>query len=104
MNASIAETSNTQTGVMIEGISKPKSCNGCWFNHADCWCSITHGGIDRDDYSCDKPCPISNKSVAEIRQMIDDISGYLHLADFDQVELTPAEYNDKTQTSKTKFN
>lgn len=82
-------------GVTIDGISKPKNCRGCWFNSGDCWCSITHGGIDRDDYSCDKPCPIHNKSEVEIRQMIDDISGHLHLADFDQVKITTAEYNEQ---------
>ncbi len=44
--------------VIIEEYDNPKSCLSCPFSHDDCWCSITHGEIDRDDYSCDKSCPI----------------------------------------------
>lgn len=44
--------------VVIKGFNKPQNCFGCSFNHSDCWCAITEGGIDRDDYSCDLPCPI----------------------------------------------
>lgn len=44
--------------VVIKGFNKPASCFGCPFNRSDCWCSITEGFIDRDDYSCDLPCPI----------------------------------------------
>ncbi len=44
--------------IIIEGFDKPASCRSCPLNHSDCWCAITKGGIDRDNYSCDLPCPI----------------------------------------------
>lgn len=44
--------------VVIKGIDKPKSCFGCDFNMYDCYCKISHGEIDRDDWTCDKPCSI----------------------------------------------
>ena len=44
--------------IVIERFDKPTSCLSCPFNHSDCWCAITKGEIDRDDYSCDLPCPI----------------------------------------------
>lgn len=58
---------------VIKGFDKPKSCLSCPFNRNDCWCSITHGGIDRDDYNCDKPCPIKsfNSILDKIRAEID---------------------------------
>ena len=43
---------------IIKGFDKPKNCFLCPFNNSDCNCAITKGGIDRDDGSCDKPCPI----------------------------------------------
>lgn len=60
--------------VVIEGYDKPKDCYVCPFDRHGCWCSITNGVIDRDDYSCDKPCPIKsvnsvlNKIKAEIEE------------------------------------
>ena len=45
-------------GIYIKGTGKPKNCHVCNFNASDCFCRITHGGIDRDDWTCDKPCPI----------------------------------------------
>ena len=58
--------------VVIEGYDKPKSCLSCPFNRDDCWCSITHGEIDRDYYDCDKPCPIKplDNVLDEIRAEI----------------------------------
>ncbi len=44
--------------VFIKGFDKPKNCFGCDFNSYDCFCKLSHGGIDRDDWTCDKPCPI----------------------------------------------
>ena len=46
--------------ILIRGdIHKPKNCRRCVYNEDDCRCGITHDGwIDRDDYSCCKPCPI----------------------------------------------
>lgn len=44
--------------VFIKDMEKPKSCFGCDFNMYDCYCKISHGGIDRDFWDCDKPCPI----------------------------------------------
>lgn len=44
--------------VVIRGMEKPKNCRGCVFNFADCWCKHTKGSIDRDDMTCDIPCPI----------------------------------------------
>ena len=46
--------------ILIRGdIHKPKNCCGCVYNEDDCRCGINPGGyIDRDDYSCTKPCPI----------------------------------------------
>ena len=61
--------------VIIEGYDKPKNCYVCPFNRDDCWCSITHGGIDRDFWICDKPCPIKpfdnvlDEIKAEIAEM-----------------------------------
>lgn len=48
------------TGVFIKGLKKPENCRGCYFNNSDCWCGITKGGIDRDDYSNEKECPMVN--------------------------------------------
>ena len=47
--------------VEIKGFNKPKSCRGCPFNDSNCWCSITKGAIDRDDYTCRVLCPIEQK-------------------------------------------
>jgi len=44
--------------ILIKGINKPKSCFNCYFNMYDCHCKINSGKIDRDDWTCDKPCPI----------------------------------------------
>lgn len=44
--------------ILIKGINKPKSCFNCDFNMYDCHCKINSGKIDRDDWTCDKPCPI----------------------------------------------
>lgn len=44
--------------ILIKGINKPKSCFNCGFNMYDCHCKINSGKIDRDDWTCDKPCPI----------------------------------------------
>lgn len=48
--------------VFIKGIEKPKNCYGCDFNMYDyelnCYCKINHGKTDKDDWTCDKPCPI----------------------------------------------
>ncbi len=45
-------------GVFIEGLKKPKNCCGCYLNNSDCFCIITKGKIDRDDYSNEKECPM----------------------------------------------
>ena len=62
--------------VVIEGYNKPKNCYVCPFNRDDCWCSITHGEIDRDYYDCDKPCPINpfDSVLDEIKAKIEDES------------------------------
>ena len=44
--------------VVIKGMDKPKNCFSCEFNSSDCHCKINHGKIDRDDWTCDMPCPI----------------------------------------------
>ena len=44
--------------VIITGFEKPINCYECPFNNSDCWCNITRGRIDRDDWTCDKECPI----------------------------------------------
>lgn len=44
--------------ILIKGMNKPKNCHVCEFNSSDCFCKLNHGGIDRDDWSCDEPCPI----------------------------------------------
>ena len=44
--------------IIITGIEKYKDCYSCPYNQYDCYCQITGGGIDRDDWYCDKPCPI----------------------------------------------
>ena len=44
--------------VFIKGMDKPKNCFGCDFNSYDCFCKLSHGGIDRDFWDCEKPCPI----------------------------------------------
>ena len=51
--------------IIVHDINKPENCAYCYFNSSDCWCSITHGEIDRDDYSCDKPCPIEEVEVSQ---------------------------------------
>lgn len=45
--------------VVIKGFNKPKNCYSCRFNANNTWCSITSGVIDRDDYTCDVLCPIT---------------------------------------------
>ncbi len=50
-------------GVFIKGLKKPKNCYGCPFNNSDCFCSITKGGIDRDDYSNEKECPMKETVI-----------------------------------------
>ena len=45
-------------GVNIGAISKPRNCRVCAYNDSDCWCGITRGAIDREDYSNEKECPI----------------------------------------------
>lgn len=44
--------------VIIKGLNKFHSCRLCPFNNSDCYCNITKGKIDRDDYSCEYECPI----------------------------------------------
>lgn len=44
--------------VIIKGLNKFHSCRLCPFNNSDCYCNITKGIIDRDDYSCESECPI----------------------------------------------
>lgn len=44
--------------VIIKGLNKFYSCRLCPFNNSDCYCNITKGRIDRDDYSCEAECPI----------------------------------------------
>ena len=44
--------------VVIRELDKPKDCYDCHFNKCNCWCSITKGTIDRDDYTCSVSCPI----------------------------------------------
>lgn len=44
--------------VLIKGFDKPKDCFNCDFNMYDCYCKINNGKIDRDDWTCDKTCPI----------------------------------------------
>ena len=44
--------------VIIEGFDKPKNCYPCPFNNSDCWCNLTKGVIDRDDWYCSAICPI----------------------------------------------
>ena len=44
--------------VFIKGMDKPKSCFGCDFNMYDCYCKHSRGEIDRDDWTCEKPCPL----------------------------------------------
>lgn len=44
--------------IFIKDMKKPKNCFSCDFNMYDCYCKISHGGIDRDFWDCDKPCPI----------------------------------------------
>lgn len=51
--------------VVIRGFNKPKDCYNCRFNVNDCWCSITKGTIDRDDYTCDVLCPIEQLPDAD---------------------------------------
>lgn len=46
-----------------ERVHKPKNCRNCVFNDSNCWCHITKGIIDRDDYSCDIECPIKELPV-----------------------------------------
>lgn len=52
--------------VVIRGFNKPKDCYSCRFNDSNCWCSITKGTIDRDDYTCNILCPIEQLPKAEI--------------------------------------
>lgn len=60
--------------LIIKGLQRPKSCASCWFNRSDLYCDITKGTIDRDDFSCDKECPI----MEEEDTLYDfDISKYL---------------------------
>lgn len=67
--------------VVIEGYDKPKDCYVCPFDRHGCWCSITNGVIDRDDYSCDKPCPI--KSLDNVLDEIKaKIEGYRSTVDY----------------------
>lgn len=44
--------------VIVKGFNKPKNCYSCPFNDSHCWCSLTKGTIDRDDYTCNVSCPI----------------------------------------------
>lgn len=44
--------------VIIKGLNKFYSCRLCPFNNSDCYCNITKGKIDRDDYFCESECPI----------------------------------------------
>jgi hypothetical protein len=65
--------------VIIKGFNKPKNCHGCPLNRSDCWCSITKGEIDRDDYLCNKPCPITETvnaiPVEKIKEILDGYDG-----------------------------
>ena len=49
-------------------VNKPKNCLSCWFNISSIWCRLTGGEIDRDDGSCNIPCPI--KQVDEAAEKI----------------------------------
>lgn len=44
--------------IFIKDMKKPKNCFGCDFNMYDCYCKINNGGIDRDFWDCENPCPI----------------------------------------------
>lgn len=44
--------------VIIEEFNKPKNCHVCPFNNSDCYCNLTKGSIDRDDWDCSITCPI----------------------------------------------
>ena len=59
--------------VIIRGFNKPKNCYRCNFNDSDCWCSITKGEIDRDDYTCNARCPIEQLPEAERKNNMSDI-------------------------------
>lgn len=75
--------------VFIKGIEKPKNCYGCDFNMYDyelnCYCKINHGKTDKDDWTCDKPCPIveipaPHGRLIDADKLMHDISEY-HVSD-----------------------
>lgn len=43
---------------VVQGFNKPKNCHVCPFNRWDCYCNLTKGKIDRDDWTCSVRCPI----------------------------------------------
>lgn len=55
-------------GIFIKGLKKPKNCYGCYFNISDCFCDITKGTIDRDDYSNEIECPMKECKVYKRNQ------------------------------------
>jgi hypothetical protein len=69
--------------VVIKGMDKPKNCFGCNFNMYDCYCKINHGGIDRDFWDCENPCPIVEVPVPhgriadmdEVIKCIEEVKG-----------------------------
>lgn len=65
--------------VVINGFNKPTNCLWCPFNYSDYCCKITKGGIDRDNYSCDLPCPIEplDTVLDKIRTEIDHMHSEL---------------------------
>ena len=83
--------------IVIERFDKPTSCLSCPFNHSDCWCAITKGEIDRDDYSCDLPCPIKpldtvlDKIRAEIKLLKDYDKEYAHKRTLEIIDKYKAE-------------
>lgn len=44
--------------VLIKGFNKPQNCYMCDFNSYDCFCKLSRGRIDRDDWTCDRSCPL----------------------------------------------
>lgn len=44
--------------IIIEEFDKSKNCYFCPFNNSDCYCNLTGGFIDRDDWDCSVTCPI----------------------------------------------
>lgn len=62
--------------MVIIDIDKPKNCYYCHFNNLDKLCSINNGTIhsnpyNRNDYTCDKGCPIievNNDFISQLKK------------------------------------